>query len=84
MSEAKQSDSTELLGLLPEPDMTMPSIVPDGAHFYRASTVRSNEREAAAWNEGFSAGNDWRQSVTEFWSDRSSGNSPPAPKNPYA
>jgi hypothetical protein len=43
--------SSEGLGPLPEPDMTLPSVAPDspdGAHFYRASTVRKlldGERE---------------------------------------
>jgi hypothetical protein len=45
---------SEGLGPLPEPDMTLPSVAPDspdGAHFYRASTVRrllDGERERCA------------------------------------
>jgi hypothetical protein len=48
------SGLSEGLGPLPEPDMTLPSVAPDspdGAHFYRASTVRrllDGERERCA------------------------------------
>lgn len=50
----------------------------------RKERERLRNAMAAVWDEGFNAGNDWRQSVTEFWSDHSSGRSPPAPKNPWA
>ncbi len=46
----------EGLGPLPEPDMTMPSIAPDGpdgAHFYRARTVRQLlTAEQKRWADG--------------------------------
>ncbi|RZJ07654.1 MAG: hypothetical protein EOP39_15735 [Rubrivivax sp.] len=39
------------LRALPEPDLTMPSVEPDGpdgAHYYRASTVRAIAAQAVA------------------------------------
>lgn len=45
--DATRRDGSRLsegLGPLPEPDLTMPSLTPDspeGAHYYRASTVRA-------------------------------------------
>jgi len=59
---------------LPTPDLTMPSLAPDGAdgaHYYRASTVRAliaAERERCAGQQGRFAG--WFREIPSAMSYR--------------